>query len=193
MSLLNLHLRQSRIGSSNAVVAIMLGTVRAPDVTVKALREERAQVERYPVDWKPGTTVRVTVGLAPGNARPAYVDLVEWDGVELKGLRCEVVAGKPGVLDITVPGGPVPTPATKPFAPPAPTASATVLSPADRTLLTALGDKLDGLRVQIDAQATRISAVEAALLATGAEVRLVRADAGAFYARIEFVEEPPAA
>ena len=170
MSVLAIHLTQSKYGTADAIAAITVAGVARPDVTVKPTRTQAPHVERIEGAWLPGSTVAVALSLkndkfdAKGD-RNVHVLRVELDGID-QGITRDVLGAAVIRFDVKVPAAPLPLGLSAPGA-------------AEVAVLTG---KVDALLMQF-AEVT-------ALLRESME-RQAKADraAAAFYAAVEFVPE----
>lgn len=144
MPVLALHMTQTRYGTADAIVALTVGGVARPDVTIKATDKRTPHVEQITGAWLPGSTVAVTLALRndlyepPKGDRNAHLLAVHLDGVDQKIVR-DVFGAAEVRFDVTVPAA---KPATAPG--PAPGA-ASGLSAADRALLEAVLAKVTAI------------------------------------------------
>ena len=179
MSVLAIHLTQTKYGAADAIAAITVAGVARPNVTVKPTRTQAPHIERIEGTWLPGSTLAVGVSLPndlydPGKGdRNLHIVKVELDGMDQKIAR-DVLGAAVVRFDVKVP-------ATAP-AQPAATSTSTP-SAAEVAALTA----------KVDAAAARLAVIEG-LLREGMERQLAAdARAAAFYAMVEVVPEVEAA
>ena len=181
MSVLAIHLAQTKYGTADAIAAITVAGIARPNVTVKPTRTQPPHIERIEGSWLPGSTLAVGVSLANDlyeqgkGDRNLHIIRVELDGVDQKIAR-DVLGAAVVRLDVKVP-------ATAPAQPAATSTSASTPSAAEVAALTA----------KVDAAATRLAVIEG-LLREGMERQLAAdARAAAFYAMVEVVPEVEAA
>ena len=175
MSVLAIHLAQTKYGTADAIAAITVAGIARPNVTVKPTRTQPPHIERIEGTWLPGSTLAVGVSLANDlyeqgkGDRNLHVIRVELDGVDQKIAR-DVLGAAVVRFDVKVPA----TPAT----PTQPSPSAAEVA---------------ALMAKVDAQAARLAVIEGLLRESMERQRAADARAAAFYAMVEIVPEVEAA